>query len=94
MQFTDEEKQKLPELIKIIDKDWMRDWQRLQKHQAMAEVELFGKKILKGGEEYEIDFLTQLGEEIIQSVQAFDIERIRKFIKEFPDIVEKLRKIK
>jgi PAS domain S-box-containing protein len=94
MQFTDEERQKLPELIKIIDKDWMIDWQRLQKQQAMAEVELFGKKIRNAGEEYKIDFLSQLGKEIIQSVQAFDIERIRKFIKEFPDIVEKLRKIK
>ena len=54
-QVSEEIKQKLPELIRIIEKEWMADWEKLQKKQAMDEVESFGIKIQNGGKEFQIE---------------------------------------
>ena len=79
--------------IGIIEEEWMADWAKLQKKQPMKEVESFGMKIRNAGEEYQIPYLSSFGLQIIQAVEAFDIEQIRIQIKEFPGIIEKLKKL-
>lgn len=92
-QLTDEVRKTLPGIIKIIEKEWMADWERLKKKPPMDEVESFGIKVRAGGEEYQIEFIAHFGMQLIQAVQSFDIEQIRKLIKEFPHIIEKMKKL-
>ncbi len=90
---SSEVRKMLPEIIKKMETEWMGDWERLQRKPPMDEVDSFGTKIRNGGEEYQFEFLINLGNQIIQAIQAFDIEQIRKHISEFPNVMDKVRKM-
>ena len=91
----DEElKEKLPDLVKELEKEYLPVWNHLKQKQTINEVDEFGKQIKKLGTIHKIGLLTKYGESLVNAADAFDVEKIQKLTRKFPDIIDNLKNIK
>ena len=67
-------------------------WEKLQNKQPMKEVEKFGKLVKSIGEEENLDFLIDFGENLCESEDQYDIDRVLKLLNDYSLIIEQLSK--
>ena len=67
-------------------------WEKLQNKQPMEEVEAFGKLVKSIGDKENLDFLKEFGEDLCESVDQYDIDRIMKLLRDYSLLIEKLSK--
>jgi hypothetical protein len=82
--------ERLPELLWVLESEYKADWEKIKNKQPIELVEKFGNNIIKLGSEYNIDLLKEYGESIKISVDAFDVESIKKNVSNFPGLLRKL----
>ncbi len=85
---------KVPELIRILDSEYLDQWNKLAKRQPIKEVEKFGKNLRDLGLEFKINPLTDYGERLLVHVNNFDVGGILIMIDEFTFLMSKLKAIK
>ena len=88
---SDELKQKLPEFIKILELEFVPEYERAIKNQVINEIEQFGINLLKIATEINCDMLIDYSNEIELHVGNFDFEKLIHTLKRFPELVDWLK---
>ncbi len=89
--FTPSEKAKLPELIKTLEK-WMPHWKKFHDSALILnDIEDFADDLRRLGLKYQISYLTDYGKKLYEWCQDFEFEQIRKQLKEFPNLIIRLK---
>ena len=90
---SDETKVKLPDLIKQFENDFIPRWKLIIQNHFIHDIIDFAKEIINMGIEYKLQLIERYGNELILYSESFDIENLDKTILEFPNIIEKLKKM-
>jgi len=70
-----------------------KQWNHFHVKKPLKEVKAFAQELIKLGIENEIGFIKDYGEELYLTIENFDIEEMQIKLKEFPDLLVKLKKI-
>ena len=70
-----------------------KQWNHFHVKKPLKEVKAFAQELIKLGMENEIGFIKDYGEELYLTIENFDIEEMQIKLKEFPDLLVKLKKI-
>jgi PAS domain S-box-containing protein len=84
-------KDKLPGVLERLENEIMDEWNEFKDQQPMDEVKEFAHTIKTIGEENEIEILVNYGENLRFAVHSVDIEKMLMMIKDFPELVNKLK---
>ncbi len=83
--------EKLPELVKMINSDLMKDWESLNQTPIISKMQEFAGKIQLVGEDYGLAFLKKWGDTLVNQAQNFDVENLHKTFDKFPDMIQKIK---
>ncbi|MBF0225546.1 MAG: response regulator [Desulfobacterales bacterium] len=81
---------KLKELRYVLEKDFMNEWSNARQKQCIPDIETFANKIKDIGNKYNFQEISQFGDNLLVSVNMFDIEGMCKILDSFPLIVAKI----
>ncbi len=84
----------LPELIEHLEHTFMPKWEDIQNRQSLKVVKEFAYELKTLGEGSAIDSITKYGNDLLFHTGAFDIEKIRISLTEFPDLVDTLKTVR
>ena len=90
-ELTQEQKGKMPELIIKLQDKLLPDWETLNSTLIMDEIEEFVNELQFISNQFKIGILEKYSEEFLQSVVSFNLSKIKEHMKNFPDIIEKLK---
>ncbi len=74
---------RLPELIRILNSEYMDQWQEFAKRQPIEEVKKFGKDLKDLGREFEINPLVDYGKSLLVDIDNFDVATMQITINNF-----------
>lgn len=80
---------RLPEFMAELNDRIMPQWQNLADVMEMDEIEFFASQVKQLGDNHHIKSLNEFGENLQQCTQNFDITCIQKYLRQFPEIVNK-----
>ncbi len=87
---TPSERDKLPELIKKLEK-LKGIWDDLNEILDIDDIKEFSENIIRLGKESNISYVTLYGEKLSEVTQEFDIENIENTLNEFPKMIKRLK---
>lgn len=87
---TDEQKSHLIDVITVLKTEFLPFNERVIKKQLIEQIELFGKGLVSFGEANSLSIITNYGKKICQHVDNFEIDKMMKSLKLFPDIIKKI----
>ncbi|MFC2112954.1 PAS domain S-box protein [Bacteroidota bacterium] len=85
--------EKLPKLIKVMESDLYKTWESFSKRQPMGELHKFGETISDFGDQFQIKFLKQYGQQLISAKDEFNIKETLSLLRKYPKLIEKLKEI-
>ena len=85
--------EKLSELVSILNKEALLEWENLQKSFVIKEIEDFGMKIKELGTDYHVQILMNWGDNVINQATLFDIGSLTGTMNKFPDLIEEIKKL-
>ncbi len=80
---SDKTLSRLPELVQILNSEYMDQWKEFAKRQPLEEVEKFGKDLKDLGREFEINLLVDYGESLLDDIDNFDVAAMQITINKF-----------
>ena len=80
--------QKIPELIQIMESEFMPRWEEISDVLFMDEVEQFADDLNRVGREYGFTPLTEYGERLAGCAKIFDIKGMEKNMAEFQSLID------
>jgi CheY-like chemotaxis protein/two-component sensor histidine kinase len=90
MNLSKREKEKVRELVDILEKQYMPVYRDLLKKQVISQIGLFGKNLSELGLKANDEDLAFYGKEIFNDAENFDVELLMEKLKIFPALIEKL----
>ncbi len=81
----------IQEIIKVLESDFMKQWEEFQKKQPVKLVNRFSKDLKELGASGGLKFVEEYGEKLLIHVESFDINNIRNSLAEFPELVKRLK---
>ncbi|MDM8538368.1 response regulator [Desulfobacterales bacterium HSG17] len=88
-----EQKARLPELINILEKDFIPRWEEIRDVFFLDDISEFANKLKLVGEHYRLNFLKEYGENMYLRTENIEIDIIEKLIEEFPKLIEEIKKL-
>jgi signal transduction histidine kinase len=88
-----ETKVKIPEILNILEKEFMKDCYEIKRRFVISEIESFSKEIKELGKIYNLYILTEWGDKLSKKVENFDRKGIEKMLDSFPDLIKDIRDI-
>ena len=92
-EYTAEQIARFPEIIHILETEYLTEFKKVKQNQLINEMENFGKNILTMGEKYSLKILIQFGKEVCLYADNFDIVKLPGTLDKFPLIIESLKAI-
>jgi len=92
IKITREQLASVPELVRILETDFEPVYEEVLKAQEMDQIEKFGKSLIELGKKTSFEIFTVFGTEICLYSDNFDISKLMKRLKLFPDIIIQLKK--
>ncbi len=89
--FTGEDQQKLSEVLKIVEQDFMPRWEKLKDQLVLFKIEAFAGDLSRLARELNLQGLERYAHELSNYLEALDLEAIEKHIHAFPKWVDNLR---
>ncbi|MCP3887360.1 MAG: response regulator, partial [Desulfobulbaceae bacterium] len=80
---SDKTLSRLPELIRILNSEYMDQWKEFAKRQPIEEVKKFGKDLKDLGREFEINPLVDYGKSLLVDIDNFDVATMQITINNF-----------
>lgn len=93
LNFTDEQRQHLREIVRILETDFLPINESVIKKQLMEQIDFFGKGLVLFGEANSLSIIIEYGNKICQHVDNFEIDKMMKTLKSFPEIIEKIKSL-
>jgi len=90
---SEEQKARLPELIKILENEFIPQWKEIKDVFFIDDIAKFANKLKLLGKQYRLDYLKKYGEILYLKTENIEIEIIEKLIKGFPKIIEIIKNI-
>ena len=82
---------KLPELMKILTKEFTPRWKEILEVMDIDNVKNFAEDIKKIGENYHFHLLVEYGSRLKKHTQEINIEGIQEYTNKFPALMERIR---
>ncbi len=92
-EITKEQLTLLPQIIDELRTLKEQEWSKLLKRQPIKQVSTFAEKIAEIGKKYGFYEIENYGDNLLQSIEAFNIEKMRETLEEFPGLIDSLEKI-
>jgi hypothetical protein len=81
------------QLIRRFDHELTERWKMFEKKQPLREIQSFAQELVALGKSFKLGFITQYGEQLLSTIENFDIEEMRLKLDYFPDLLKQLKKI-
>jgi PAS domain S-box-containing protein len=88
---TDEQKSHLIDIINVLETEFLPINEKVIKKQLIEHIDLFGKGLVSFGEVNSLSIITDYGKKICYHVDNFEVDKMMKTLKLFPDIIEKVK---
>jgi len=82
---------KIPELIRILESEFMPQWETSVELLVMDEVKQFADDLNRIGLDYDFPPVAEYGSWLTDCVQAYDVEGVKKKLAEFPKNIERMK---
>jgi PAS domain S-box-containing protein len=79
------------ELVKILEGEIYKIWEGFAEQQPMDEVEAFANSLLLITKEFSHSIVVNYANKLIESVEGFDIYNLLKYLKQYPQLIEKIK---
>ena len=90
---TPEQIAALPELLDLLNREMKEEWEKNKQSFFFNEIEEFAEKIKKLGTDYNLQFLTDWGQELCGQAQSFNMDELPATFERFPEIVAEISRI-
>jgi PAS domain S-box-containing protein len=80
-------------LMKRFEEDLTEQWKLFESKQPLKEIQIFAKEIITLGRNFNVDFILEYGEQLLSTLENFDIEEMRQKLDYFSVILKQLKKI-
>ncbi len=80
-------------LIRCFENELTDQWKLFEKKQPLREIQSFAQEIINQGKIFKIGFIQQYGEQLLATIENFDIEQMRIKLDYFPDLLKQMKKI-
>ncbi|MBL7972040.1 MAG: PAS domain S-box protein [Prolixibacteraceae bacterium] len=88
-----EQMEKLPDLIRILDNEFVPVCQEVLKRQVINQIERFGQELVSLGRATDFDVLVVFGEGVCMYADNFEIDKLMEKLKNFPTLVSDLKRV-
>ena len=92
IQLSSEALKALPEIVQKLEESVALNWEAASKSNSIDEIKGFGKKVGEVAREYDVMLLDSYAASLIERTEIFDIVGMQQMLKEYPTLVEKLKK--
>ncbi len=86
-----EQKKKLPDFVKILESEFMPEYEKALKNQVINEIEEFGKKFGNITQETGFLMFEQYCKDIETFADSFDFNRLIQTFRKFPEFIKRLK---
>lgn len=90
---SQEIKARLPELIKILEDEFIARWHEIKDVFFLDDIAEFANSLKLLGEQYCLNFLKEYGENMYLRTESIEIDVIEKLMNEFPRLIAKIKNI-
>lgn len=80
-------------LVDRFDNELASRWMMFEKKQPLREIQSFAQEILNLGRSFKLGFISQYGEQLLSTIENFDVEEMRLKLDYFPDLVRQLKNV-
>jgi PAS domain S-box-containing protein len=87
---TWETQSKLPELLEILENQFIGDWKRISDVFILDDVESFALGIIDLGNQYQLSLMSQWGDKLLKEIRNYDMENAPVTLAYFPELVKKI----
>jgi signal transduction histidine kinase/DNA-binding response OmpR family regulator len=84
----------LPELIEILDNRIFQLYKTVAKEQMIDKTIDFGKEMVEIGDKFRMEILKIFGNNLIIYAENFEVDKLVKELKDFPEIVNRIKSLK
>jgi two-component system, NarL family, sensor histidine kinase EvgS len=80
-------------LIMKFEQDLALQWRLFESKQPLKEIKSFAQDIVSLGRNSKLNFILEYGEQLLSTIENFDIEEMRQKLDNFPELMKQLKKI-
>ncbi len=80
-------------LVRRFETEFSDQWKLFEKKQPLREIQSFAQEIINQGKSFKIGFIQQYGEQLLATIENFDVEQMRIKLDYFPDLLKQLKKL-
>jgi hypothetical protein len=81
------------ELMQRFNEDLTEQWKLFESKQPLKEIQVFAQEIINLGKTFKLGIILDYGEQLLSTIENFDIEEMRLKLDYFPDLLKQLKKI-
>jgi two-component system, sensor histidine kinase and response regulator len=81
------------ELMQRFNEDLAVQWKLFESKQPLKEIQVFAREIITLGKTFKLGIVLDYGEQLLSTIENFDIEEMRLKLDYFPDLLKQLKKI-
>ncbi|MCD6565750.1 MAG: response regulator [Bacteroidales bacterium] len=85
-------KDKIPELLQLLNDNYLPDWKKIKSTLVIFEIEEFAKQLKITAKNFKFELLIQYSDSLLENIRNFDIETLEKEINSFPELIKKIEK--
>lgn len=78
-------------LIRRFESELTSRWKLFEKKQPLRDIQSFAQEIINLGRSFKLTFLTQYGEQLLSTIENFDVEEMRLKLDTFPNLIRQLK---
>lgn len=80
-------------LVRRFDQELTAQWRMYKKKQPLKEIQSFAQEIISLGQRFKLGFIAEYGEQLLSTIENFDIEEMRLKLDFFPDLIKQLKRV-
>lgn len=86
-------KEQLPEVIEILQKEYAPIFANVSKKQVIGQIRSFGDQLISLGVDHSNTIVTDFGKELSTYANNFEISKMMKKLMTFPELINRLKKL-
>ncbi len=80
-------------LVRRFEEELSDQWRLYKKKQPLKEIQSFAREIISLGKSFKLGFIAEYGEQLLSTIENFDIEEMRLKLDLFPDLIKQLKRV-
>jgi len=80
-------------LMNIMENKLFRLWERFESKKPLKEIKAFAQEIILLGQNHQVRFIQDYGEQLYLTIENFDIEEMQLKLQDFPQLLRKLKRL-